>query len=183
MLTCPSWCCKVLKTYTSMRRGYFLDFLKFGGKIIWYQKSAEIKKKKKTSNIKTGKLLRNSVIMITSLLHINNHDFPLKKICFKIKKFKFHVINKNKYRVTTELNVSEFKVFFYWNCVLVTVIAALTFAPKWIECGRLYRSTTQEVPESTVALKVSLIKHLNVQNCRNKAQTAGTFFALSNILA
>lgn len=33
-------------TYTSIRRGYFLDFLKFVGNIIWYQRSVSEKNNK-----------------------------------------------------------------------------------------------------------------------------------------
>lgn len=35
------------RTHTSISRGYFLDFVKFGGNIIWYQRSGGEKKKGK----------------------------------------------------------------------------------------------------------------------------------------
>lgn len=39
ILGCSTEECSLLFTYTSIRRGYFLDFMKFGGNIIWYQRS------------------------------------------------------------------------------------------------------------------------------------------------
>lgn len=63
----------VLFTYTSIRRGYFLDFLKFGGNIIWYQRSVG----KKISYVSVLRWLNTSILIhqLHSVLEVNRGDF------------------------------------------------------------------------------------------------------------